>query len=431
VATSVADALKAKLAGSEQHALSQRPTNNPEAYDAYLRGLAYSLRVGFSEADTLNAAKYFGEAVKLDPKFALAWAWLAHESALGYFNQWGSDFPSLRETAQHAASKAIELQPDLAEAYLAQGYFQYYCERDYDSAIASFEKAQHLSPNNSQILEALALTWRRKGEWQRSLEYFRQAIELDPRNVSLLADQADALETLRQYSEALKTLDQVLEISPDDAALAFKAITYQAEGNTSAAAIVLSRMHYDPASERFDVQIRQWIYERHYTEAIEVLKKAITGRDRPLPDMQKLDYNYYLALLQQFSGDLASAAVTWRQVQTDADKNRTGWRSFYADYAYAALGDKTKALAALAHDEASERSSNDPLRAAVYTDSRARIAAQAGDKNLAIQQLAISVKDPVGIDYGDLKLNPLWDPLRSDPRFEKIVASLAPNAADK
>src|SRR6058998_3652408 len=140
VATAVAEALKTKLSGAEQQALAQKPTNNPEAYDAYLRGLAYSLRPEWSEPNNLAAVKYFSEAVKLDPKFGLAWGWLARESALGYWTQIGSDVPALCETARRAAAKAVELQPDLGDAYLAEGFVHYYCEDDYDSAIASFEK---------------------------------------------------------------------------------------------------------------------------------------------------------------------------------------------------------------------------------------------------------------------------------------------------
>ena len=187
VATAVAEALKAKLTGAEQQALEQKPTNNPEAYDAYLRGLAYSLRPGYSEADNLNAIKHFSEAVKLDPKFALAWAWLAHENALGYFNTIGADVRGLREAAKRAAETAIELQPDLGEAYLAQGYSQYYGDSDYGGAISSFEKAGQLSPSNSQVPQALAFVCRRLGEWQRSLDYFRQATQLDPRDAALLS----------------------------------------------------------------------------------------------------------------------------------------------------------------------------------------------------------------------------------------------------
>ena len=141
VATSVAGALKATLTGAEHSALQQRPTNNPDAYDAYLRGLAYSLRPGVYESDILNAIKYFGQAVALDPKFALAWGWLARENALGYQYGVGNNVPALLEAAKDAVGKVIELQQNLGESHLAEGYFHFYCEHNYDSAIASFEKA--------------------------------------------------------------------------------------------------------------------------------------------------------------------------------------------------------------------------------------------------------------------------------------------------
>ncbi|MGB6315617.1 MAG: protein kinase, partial [Pseudolabrys sp.] len=227
VATAVAEALKTKLTGAEQKALGQRPTNNPDAYDAYLRGLAHSLRPEYFEADNLNAIKHFSDAVKLDPKFAVAWAWLAHESALGYFNQIGADFQALGEEAKRAADQAIALKPDLAESCLAQGYSYYYGQRDYGSAIAWFEKARNLSPKNSQIPQALALVCRRLGEWQRSLDYFRQATQLDPRDAHLLSSEEETFEMLRQYPAALKACDQILDILPGNSdALASKASIY-------------------------------------------------------------------------------------------------------------------------------------------------------------------------------------------------------------
>ena len=154
IAKRIAEALQAKLTHREAQALAVKPTNNPQAYDAYLRGLAYALRPGYYERNTLAAVEHFTQAVKLDPKFAVAWAWLARESALGYFNFAGSDADALREAAKDAVTKVTQLQPNLGEAFLAEGYFHYYCEQNYDAALASFEKARQSAPKTSEPLEA-------------------------------------------------------------------------------------------------------------------------------------------------------------------------------------------------------------------------------------------------------------------------------------
>jgi len=434
VATAVAEALKAKMTGAEQQALKKKPTNNAEAYDAYLRGLAYSLRPGYYEADNLNAIKHFNEAVKLDPKFALAWAWLGHENALGYFNMIGSDVGRLRDAAKRAAETASELQPDLAEAYLAQGYSQYYCDSDYGSAISSFEKAGHLSPSNSQVPEALGLVCRRLGEWERSLNYFQQATQLDPRDAALLSYEEETFDMLRQYPAALKVSDQILDILPGNStALASKASIYQEQGNLAAAAALLSPLapHPDPFVLR--LQIKQLTYERRYAEGIAALQTAVTRPDLALTEYDKVAIETALALFQQFAGDAAAARSTWQHVRVAIEamlpNKRENFAFFELALANVALGDTAKAFTIIERNAAS--ASKDAVATAGVLVIRATVSAQAGEKDLAIQQLEISAQAPNGVDYGDLKLNPMWDPLRSDPRFEKIVASLAPNAGDK
>jgi TolB-like protein/class 3 adenylate cyclase/Flp pilus assembly protein TadD len=446
VATSVAEALKAKLTGATQHKLEEKPTNNPEAYDAYLRGLAYSLRPGSYPEDNRAAIKHFGEAVKLDPKFALAWAWFARENAQGYFNRIENDFPALRDAAKRAANKAIELRPDLGEVYLAQGYSQYYGEQDYDSAVASFEKAAALSPNNSEIPRALGRVYRRKGQWQRSLDYLRQAAELDPRNTSLLQELAYILSTTRQYSAALKIYDQILDIIPGNSdALAGKIGIYQAQGNLAAAAALLSPLpppHLDRGNWPYllDVQIDQWTYERRYADAITALKTALAKLDgdkakavplSPPETISSIALEWHLAWFQQFSGDIAAAHVTWQRVLVDAEAARRiiekeNFTTWPLASAYVALGDEAKAFSTLEYDAALPSSAKDAVVKTSFPLSIAQIAVQAGKKDLALEQLAISARNPVGVEFGDLKFNPLWDPLRNDPRFEKIVTSLTP-----
>src|SRR5262249_43552237 len=159
--------------------------DNPEAYDAYLRGLAHTLKTGNTPANALAAQKYLKEAVRLDPKFALAWALLSSMESRGYITQALQPTVALREEAQQAAETALSLQPNLGEALLAKGYYHYACLKDYDTAVRYFEQARSLLPNSSQIPESLAYVSRRRGQWDRSESYFNEAERLDPRNVFL------------------------------------------------------------------------------------------------------------------------------------------------------------------------------------------------------------------------------------------------------
>src|SRR5438874_3640689 len=232
IAKAITSQLRAHLTGREEQVIVARPTEHPDAYDAYLRGLAYSLKAADTPASLLAAQKYLKEAVRLDPKFALAWALLSNVDALGY-NQ-GTLQPTigLREEARQAAETALTLQPNLGEAVMARGYYHYYCLRDYDTAVRYFEQARQLLPNSSLIPENLAYVARRRGQWDRSESYFNEAERLDPRNVYLLGQHAGTYAALRRFPEALQKSDQVLNITPDDLdTLEKKAAIGQAEGD--------------------------------------------------------------------------------------------------------------------------------------------------------------------------------------------------------
>ena len=181
VAKAIAEQLRAKLTGQEEQVIAAKPTDNPEAYDAYLRGLAYTLKTGANTpVNALGAQKYLREAVRLDPKFALAWALLSITESRGYVTLNLQPTVALREEARQAAETALTLQPNLGEAVLAKGYYHYACLKDYDTAVRYFEQARPLLPNSSKIPESLAYVERRRGQWDRSEAYFNEAERLDP-----------------------------------------------------------------------------------------------------------------------------------------------------------------------------------------------------------------------------------------------------------
>src|SRR4026208_332177 len=203
VAKAIADQLRAKLTGQEEQQIVAKPTDNPNAYDAYLRGLAYTLKTTTSPGNALAAQKYLRKAVRLDPKFALAWALLSYVDASGYINQSLHPTVALRDETRQAAETAFTLQPNLGEAVLAKGYYHYACLKDYDTAVRYFEQARLLLPNRSQIPASLAYVARRRGQWDRSDGYFNEAERLDPRNADVLAQQAVSYIYLRRFPEAL------------------------------------------------------------------------------------------------------------------------------------------------------------------------------------------------------------------------------------
>src|SRR6202040_3356282 len=211
VAKAIADQLRAHLSGREKQVIAAKPTDNPEAHDAYLRGLAYSLKTLNTPANALGARKYLREAVRLDPKFALSWALLSYVDSRGYLTESLQPTVALREEARQAAETALTLQPNLGEAIAAKGQYHYGCLKDYDTAVHYFEQARQFLPNSSRIPESLAYVARRRGQWDRSESYFNEAERLDPRDVALLAQHALLYMSVRHFPEAMHKLDQVLK----------------------------------------------------------------------------------------------------------------------------------------------------------------------------------------------------------------------------
>src|SRR5437868_3260606 len=281
VAKAIADQLRAHLTGQEKQVIAAKPTDNPEAYDAYLRGLAYTLKTADTTTNALAAQKYLREAVRLDPKFALGWALLSYVDAASYRNQALQPTIALREEARQAAETVLTLQPNLGEALHAKGYYHYACLKDYDTAVRYFEQARQLLPNSSRILESLAYLARRRGQWDRSEWYFNEAERLDPRNLHLLTQHALSYICLRRFAEALRKLDQLLDITPDDLdTLMLKAGIAQAEGDLPRASALLAPLH--PNADNLDAlgtQVYQAILERRPAPFIPRLKEILATPD--------------------------------------------------------------------------------------------------------------------------------------------------------
>jgi len=433
--------LQAKLTGREEQVIAAKPTDNLEAYDAYLRGLAYSLTTANTPADFLNAQKYLREAVRLDPKFAMSWALLSIVEARGYISLYLQPTVALREEARQAAENALTLQPNLGEAVLAKGHYHYACLKDYDNAVRYFEQARQFLPNSGRIPESLALVTRRQGKWDRSEHYFDEAERLDPRNIRLLTQHSISYIALRRFHEALRKLDEVLNIAPDDVVtLATKAAIAQAQGDLPRAAALLTPLR--PSAElvgALKTQVYQAILERHPALVVSQLKEILVKSD-PALGFYNGELRFWLGWAQEMAGDHAVARESWRQARSELEpllKEQPNNHNLIGDLALInmGLGDKAAALALAERAIAANPIEKDALTGPSPIEILARVAAQMGEPDRAIAALQKLLSTPyasqvvrlnVPLTPALLRLDPMFDPLRGDPRFQELCKDKQP-----
>jgi TolB-like protein/predicted Zn-dependent protease len=438
IAKRIAESLQAKLTGHEEQELAVKPTNNPEAYDAYLRGLAIQTRIATLSPDPLRKViGFFERAVQLDPNFAPAWAQLSRAHAFFYGS---SDDPTAarRAAAKGALEHAQKLQSNSPETLFALGYYQYRVLRDYGVAKTTFERVSKMLPNNSDVLRALALITRGEGNWNESVAYVERGLALDPDNAQLLSQAASTYAMLRQFPTALKLYDRALDLLPNDPDLmAWKARMYQAEGNLQEAAKLLVAVHAQtPSFWTLAVKITQLRLEGNLGEAVRLLQ-ARQAQYHFSSEIDKATDQGLLAFTQCLAGDIAGAKVTGEQTRNTFErlcKDRPDNAAFakWLSLSYAALGNKDSALKEAEH--AIMLSAKDRLERLNGEEILALIQMIFGDNSRAISTLTQLLQTPyIGWLYFPapvtpalLRLDPLWDPLRSDPAFQKLCEEKQP-----
>jgi TolB-like protein/Tfp pilus assembly protein PilF len=441
IAKAIADQLQAKLSPNEKKAIEQPPTADLAAFDLYSRAKSLLLTASFSataEPDRRKAIELLDEAVKRDPSFFDAYCQLAFAHEQLYATRGSDHTPARLALAEAAVQAATRLRPDAAETHLARAQFLYYGLRDYAGALAELEIARRALPNDPRLFELTGYILRRRGQPEEGLQNLQRAVELDPRNFFTLQQIALSYEFLGRYAEAIAALDRASAIAPDNVETRANRASYY----------VLWKADTRPLRQTIDAILAQGggaiataadssffcaLAERDPGAAERAL---VALGDNPCwgEGVINLSRSFGEGLLARMTKDEARARTAFEGARIQQEKIVQAQPDYGPALCVLGLIDAALGRKELALDEGRQAIALTPLEKDVNNGSRvlqyfAITAAWAGEKELALQQLEAGLRAPDAsqmLSYGALKLFPVWDPLRSDPRFEKIVASLAP-----
>lgn len=425
LAQKIASELQAKLSPTEKAQMTRKPTENGEAYLAYIQAMNLFVPEEFEKLK--QAEQLYQRALDLDPNFALACARLSHlESWI--FHSFDPS-ASRRAKARTLAEQALRLQPNLPEAHLALGYCYYYGDLDYDRALSEFKIAQSGLPNDAEVYLSLGAIQRRKGQWADSTANFEKAASVNPKDPWVLQNLGINYTAVKNYEAALETYDRGLELAPASVGLrALKsklAIDWKGDLSVSEQALAKVPEGFDPEGVITEVRVGMFFYRREFSEALALLQKLkgdmLHGENgSPTPKALFEGICYFFMNDKARAREAMERARVFVEQQVRENPNDAG---HYAQLGmiFAALGRKEDAIREGKRATELLPESKDAFDGPAMTIALAQIYAWTGEIDQALQLVEHSLSTPAGITAPLLKIDPVWDPLRKDPRFQALI----------
>jgi TolB-like protein/class 3 adenylate cyclase/Flp pilus assembly protein TadD len=434
IAKAIADQLQAKISPGEKAAIEKQPTTDLTAHDLYLHAqelFADTTDVIHAKEKLPQAERALNEAVRRDPQFLLAWCLLAKVHGNTYWQ--GHDHtPARRDLANAAVQTALRLQPDAGEGHLALADYYYHGFRDYERARSELAIARRTLPNNAEVFEYTGYIDRRQGRWEEATRNLERAIELDPRNFFTLQQIALTYSQQSRYPDVVRVYDRALTIVPGDPAtrITRARVAFDSRADVKPFQETLATlMAEDPrlAADQDDPDIA--LCERTPAAITRLLKNY--PREGVVQFGVNIPLAYYEGMFARVQGDEAKAKAAFAVARSEVEKTVEKQPDFPAALSFlgiieAGLGRKEEAIREGRRGCELLPISKDAIDGTFLAVNLAQVYVWTGEKDLAIAQIEAAERVPNQLSYGLLKLHPTWDPLRGDPRFEKIVASLAP-----
>jgi TolB-like protein/Tfp pilus assembly protein PilF len=423
LAQKIAGELRAKLSPAEKEQIERKPTQNTEAYLAFLEGHDLLTRPDRLRADTEKAEQLFERATRLDPNFAGAFA------ALGWVEDWMyhtfDPTPARKAKAHAAAEEALRLEPNLPEAHLALGFYHYYCERDYQRALDEFAIARKTLPNSSEVYFAVGAIQRRQGKWAESTANMEKAASLSPKDSFLLANVAENYRAVGNFENADNLFDRAIEAAPNSVGARTGKAMLAVDLKGDLSEIDKQLLHIQPGAgsdaEGMIGRAYLLMLQRKFHDAVTILKQLpgdLRSDEKPKEYLEGVLYTFVNEKKEAHSAFQRARSILEKAIQDGSDD-----ASHHMTLALvlAGLGEKDAAIAEGKLAIALLPESQDALDGPKMTLALAQVYAWTGENDSAFELLERSLTTPAGVTVSSLKLNPVWDPLRSDSRFQGLI----------